>query len=102
MPMLGGIALVVAFVLYLVLFYDNGLGGFKRLPITPRPPESRPEGTLRTVHFPGCDGTMLKGWLVTPATTPAPLVVMAPGLTGTKGSHLESYAWRSRGEGSPF
>jgi alpha-beta hydrolase superfamily lysophospholipase len=51
----------------------------------------RPE----TVTFPACDGAELEGWwFAPPATTPSTVVVMAPGLTGTKDAGLERYASR--------
>jgi pimeloyl-ACP methyl ester carboxylesterase len=56
--------------------------------------EARPEGTLQTVRFPAVDGTAIEAWLLLPSSTPAPLVVMAPGLTGTKDGPLEAFAWR--------
>ena len=44
--------------------------------------------------FPALDGTPLEGWLLTPhGTSRPPLVIMAPGLTGTKQGMLEWSAW---------
>jgi pimeloyl-ACP methyl ester carboxylesterase len=59
-----------------------------------RPEERRAAGLVRTLHFPAIDGTMLEGWLFLPSgvCTP-PVVVMAPGLGGTKDGFLESFAW---------
>jgi hypothetical protein len=91
------VAIVIGLVLaaaYFLFVYDNGFSGFVRTVVIPREPEQRPEGTLRTVYFPAVDGTRLEGWLVAPATVPVPLVIMAPGLTGTKDGHLEPFAWR--------
>ena len=75
---------------------------FARLPATPRPPEERTHGTVRPVAFPAKDGTRLDGWLFLPSGRPAPLVVMAPGLGGTKDGFLESFAWKfvERGVGA--
>lgn len=85
---------VVALFAWLLVFYDNGHRGFAYLPAAPRADEERAEGTLRTVYFPACDGTRLEGWLFLPrSTSPPPLVLMAPGLTGTKEGHLEPFAW---------
>lgn len=59
-----------------------------------RPEERRPAGVVRTVHFPALDGTSLEGWLFLPAGVDAPpIVVMAPGLGGTKDGFLEPFAW---------
>lgn len=91
------IGLLLALVLaaaYFLFLYDNGFSGFARTMVVPRVPEERPEGSLRTVYFPAVDGTRLEGWLISPPTLPAPLVIMAPGLTGTKDGHLEPFAWR--------
>ncbi len=84
---------------YLLLFYDNGQAGFRRRPAPPRPREVRPEGSLETVYFPASDSTQLEGWLLRPHAASAPLVIMAPGLTGTKDGHLEPLAWRFVGAG---
>src|SRR5262249_11372252 len=40
------------------------------------------------------DGTQLEGWLFLPNVKRAPVVVMAPGLGGTKDGFLESFAWK--------
>jgi pimeloyl-ACP methyl ester carboxylesterase len=53
-----------------------------------------PGGSLRTVDFPAVDGTRLEGWLFQPpGVSRPPIVVMAPGLGGTKDGFLESFAW---------
>ncbi|WP_438005306.1 alpha/beta fold hydrolase [Sorangium sp. So ce321] len=67
---------------------------FARAPAPRREREEREEGTVETVEFPASDGTRLEGWLFLPRAPRAPLVVMAPGLTGTKDGHLEPFAWR--------
>jgi dienelactone hydrolase len=72
---------------------------FQRLPVVPRPAEVRESGSVRTVSFPAKDGTRLEGWLFTPKKAGAPVVVMAPGLTGTKEGFLEPFAWRFVEEG---
>ncbi|MFT4295390.1 MAG: alpha/beta fold hydrolase [Micropruina sp.] len=67
---------------------------FAWVPSTGRPDESRDCGTVRTVHFPAVDGTRLEGWLFQPVgTTRPPVVIMAPGLGGTKDGFLEPFAW---------
>lgn len=59
-----------------------------------RPEERGPGGTVRTVHFPAVDGTRLEGWWFQPdGVTNPPVVVMAPGLGGTKDGFLEPFAW---------
>jgi pimeloyl-ACP methyl ester carboxylesterase len=87
-------AVFAGVVAYLLLLHDNGFGGFAYAAPSPRAPERREEGTLETVTFPAVDGLRLEGWLIRPSRVPAPLVVMAPGLTGTKDGHLEPLAWR--------
>jgi pimeloyl-ACP methyl ester carboxylesterase len=52
------------------------------------------------VTFAALDGTPLEGWLVRPHRVGSPpLVIMAPGLTGTKEGLLEPFAWRFAREG---
>jgi pimeloyl-ACP methyl ester carboxylesterase len=67
---------------------------FAWVPPLPRARETREAGILETVIFPALDGTLLEGWLIRPHSAHAPLVVMAPGLTGTKEGLLEPFAWR--------
>jgi uncharacterized protein len=59
-----------------------------------RPEERRERGRVRSVYFSAIDGTQLEGWLFLPEgiATP-PIVVMAPGLGGTKEGFLEPFAW---------
>lgn len=85
---------VLGLFLYLLVFYDNGHSGFAWSPPAPRADESRAEGSLQTVFFHALDGTRLEGWLFLPRVAPAPLVLMAPGLTGTKEAYLEPFAWK--------
>lgn len=58
-------------------------------------PESRGRGgVVSTVSFPAVDGTRLEGWLFLPdGDRRAPIVLMAPGLGGTKDGFLEPFAW---------
>jgi pimeloyl-ACP methyl ester carboxylesterase len=72
---------------------------FAFVPPPPRPREERDVGTLETVMFAALDGTTLEGWLIRPHLSKAPLVIMAPGLTGTKEGLLEPFAWRFAAEG---
>lgn len=90
---------VIAGVAYLLIFYDNGFSGFRREAVVARAPEEKPYGSMSTVYLKAIDGTQIEGWLFQPKLTVAPLVIMAPGLTGTKESHLEPFAWRFVREG---
>jgi pimeloyl-ACP methyl ester carboxylesterase len=94
LPLVLGLLAIGLSAGYLLVVYDNGYGGFAHRPPLLRPDEARDEGSLETVWFPAVDGTRLEGWLLLPRVTPAPLVVMAPGLTGTKDAYLEPFAWR--------
>ncbi|MFT3970032.1 MAG: alpha/beta fold hydrolase [Micropruina sp.] len=59
-----------------------------------RPDERHAYGTVRTVHFFAVDGTRLEAWLFQPdGVVRPPVVVMAPGLGGTKDGFLEPLAW---------
>jgi pimeloyl-ACP methyl ester carboxylesterase len=96
----GIVLLLLGAAVWLVLFHPFGAPAVRREPSPPRPDESRPEGQRTTVFFPARDGTRLEGWLFTPVGTgSAPLVLMAPGLTGTKEGPLERFAWRFVREG---
>ncbi len=95
--MLIAISLVVVVAglgVWALVFYDNGQGGFERLPAPARADEEFADGSLRTVWFRAVDGARLEGWLFLPRTVSPALVVMAPGLTGTKEGHLEPFARR--------
>lgn len=88
-------AAVLAALIWIVCAYDNGYGGFASQPVVARPSEQRPDGILETVMIPAADGEQLEGWLFVPAGQGrVPLLLMAPGLTGTKDGHLEPLAWR--------
>jgi pimeloyl-ACP methyl ester carboxylesterase len=88
------VAAVAGLLGWLLVFYDNGQGGFAHRPAAARADEEFADGSLRTVWFPAQDGTRLEGWLFLPRTVSPALVVMAPGLTGTKQGHLEPFARR--------
>jgi pimeloyl-ACP methyl ester carboxylesterase len=90
----AALALVIGGFVWLLVFYDNGHGGFAEKPATPRADEADADGSLRTVFFPAVDGARLEGWLHLPRGPNPPLVLMAPGLTGTKDGHLEPFARR--------
>jgi pimeloyl-ACP methyl ester carboxylesterase len=87
-------AVTIAGLAWLLACYDNGQGGFAHSPARARPDEDLPECSFRTVHFPAADGARLEGWLYLPRLASPALVVMAPGLTGTKEGHLEPFARR--------
>ena len=55
-----------AALVWLLVLYDNGQGGFVHRPASPRADEEWADGSLRTVHFPASDGTRLEGWLFRP------------------------------------
>ncbi|MCC5809003.1 MAG: alpha/beta fold hydrolase [Ectothiorhodospiraceae bacterium] len=100
MYLIALVCALAALLVYLLFFFDNGFGGFRRLAVTPRQAEQRPDGRLETVYFPAEDGTRLEGWLIQPSNdAPGPLVIMAPGLTGTKDAHLEPFAWHFAARG---
>lgn len=86
-----GIAAAIAGIGWLILWRGSR---FEASRSTGRPEERRPAGLVRTVHFPAIDGTRLEGWLFLPdGVARPPIVVMAPGLGGTKDGFLESFAW---------
>jgi dienelactone hydrolase len=90
---------VVGFIWWLLFRYDNGLSGFVTSSAEPIDANETAEGSFSTVHFRAIDGTQLEGWLYRPNSGPAPLVIMAPGLTGTKEGPLDAFARRFVGHG---
>lgn len=87
----AGVSTLVFAAVWAVLWRRSRFGW---LPSSGRATEQRASGSVRTVHFPAVDGTRLEGWLFLPTGVGrAPLVVMAPGLGGTKDGFLESFAW---------
>ncbi|MFT3711025.1 MAG: alpha/beta fold hydrolase [Archangium sp.] len=82
---------LVLLVVVLVLWRRHSRFAFT--PAIERAPEKRAAGTLKTVRFAARDGTELEGWLITPGRERPPVVIMAPGLTGTKEGFLEPFAW---------
>ena len=87
-------AAAVGLCAWLLVFYDNGQGGFAHEPPCARADEESADVRLRTAYFPAIDGARLEGWLFLPRASSPALVVMAPGLTGTKQGHLEPFARR--------
>lgn len=97
---MSAFGLALALALALVLAFGSAwlwLGRRARFACQPsagRPDERHASGTVRTVHFPAVDGTRLEGWLFQPdGVLRPPVVVMAPGLGGTKDGFLEPFAW---------
>lgn len=79
---------------YGLVVYDNGFSGFRYRQPAPVPDEIRPYGTRVTVSIPAVDDTRLEAWLYHVPHSPAPLIIMAPGLASTKEDLLEPFAWR--------
>lgn len=91
--MMATVALLLA-ALTLVWLLLWRRSGFRWEKSVGRPLERGSSGSVRTVHFPAVDGTSLEGWLFLPDRSARPaVVVMAPGLGGTKDGFLESFAW---------
>ena len=59
----------------------------------PAPDEVREGVTRTTLMIPTPSGERIEGWLYRSTKAPAPLVIMAPGLCGTKEGPLEAFAW---------
>ncbi len=76
------------------LLWFAGRRRFEHVTAVERKPEERAEGTLETVCFPACDGTVLEAWLCLPRLPRPGIIVMAPGLCGTKEGPVEWFAWR--------
>jgi pimeloyl-ACP methyl ester carboxylesterase len=85
--------------LFWLLFFA-GRQSFAHHPASPRPPKTRAAGTCETVTFPAIDTTEIEAWLYLPKASHPPLVIMAPGLTGTKQGHLENFAWSFLAQGA--
>ncbi len=67
---------------------------FEFRPPSVRPSELRGGAVWTTVELRAIDGETIECWLVTPPVSRPPVVVMAPGLTGTKEGLLEAFAER--------
>ncbi len=87
------VVMVVSGVLAWWLFLA-GRQQFVFQPVRPRPSEVRDGMTSVTVELRAVDGTIIEGWLITPDVRRPPVVLMAPGLTGTKEGSLETFAAR--------
>lgn len=83
---------LLATALYLALFSRPG-GRFAHRAPAIRGEERAERVSVRTVFFTAADGARLEGWLFEPVETTRSVVIMAPGLTGTKDGLLEPFAW---------
>lgn len=92
--LLAGAAALLAVAAWLLLGYRNGHGEVQARPVAARPDESRAAGVCTTRHIQTPDDETLEAWLYTPRAQNAPLVILAPGLAGTKEVFLERFAWR--------
>jgi pimeloyl-ACP methyl ester carboxylesterase len=84
---------VVAIAAFAWLVFAAGREPFPWLSPVPRPPEARSVGTLETLWFKAKDGTAIEAWLMMPRAERPPVILMAPGLAGTKEGGLERFAW---------
>jgi len=90
--MIGVLVVLVSFAALWLALWRRSKFEWVRSP--GRPEERHAAGTVRTVRFRAIDGTSLEGWLFLPeGVTNPPVVVMAPGLGGTKDGFLEPFAW---------
>lgn len=79
-----------------LVFWALFLAGRRRFgwkPAVPMPDERRGSARRETVRFKAVDGVGIEGWLFLPDVEAPPIVLMAPGLTGTKEGPLERFAW---------
>jgi pimeloyl-ACP methyl ester carboxylesterase len=89
---LGGLAAVCAIAWWL---FFAGRHRFAVRPAPQRDSNVHDTATLETITFPAIDGTEIECWLLRPANAARPpVILMAPGLTGTKEGPLETFAWR--------
>jgi pimeloyl-ACP methyl ester carboxylesterase len=87
----AGIAAICGAVWWL---FFAGRHRFAALPAPPREANPQDSATLETVAFPAIDGTEIECWLLRPPATRPPIILMAPGLTGTKEGPLETFGRR--------
>ncbi len=66
---------------------------FRWIAPPPAPDETRNGVTRTTLMIPTPSGERIEAWLWRPAGPPAPVIVMAPGLCGTKEGPLERFGW---------
>ena len=87
-PMLA----VLAFAALCWLFFGAGRRDFRWLAPPPAPDEARGQAVRTTSLIPTPSGDRIEAWLYRPAGPPAPVILMAPGLCGTKEGPLERFA----------
>lgn len=87
-PMLAGLA----FAAVCWLFFGAGRRDFRWLAPPPAPDEARGQAVRTTSLIPTPSGDRIEAWLYRPAGPPAPVILMAPGLCGTKEGPLERFA----------
>lgn len=66
---------------------------FRWIAPPPAPDETRGQVTRTTVMIPTPSGERIEAWLWRPSGAPAPVILMAPGLCGTKEGPLERFGW---------
>lgn len=74
------------------LLFGAGRRDFRWVAPAPAPDEARGQATRTTILIPTPSGDRIEAWLYRPAGPPAPVIVMAPGLCGTKEGPLERFA----------
>lgn len=87
-PML--VILAVAAVCWLL--FGAGRSEFRWIASTPSPDQTRGQATRATIMIPTPSGDRIEAWLYRPAGPAAPVILMAPGLCGTKEGPLERFA----------
>jgi pimeloyl-ACP methyl ester carboxylesterase len=75
------------------LLFAAGRRAFRWRAPAPAPDETRGQAARTTVMIPTPSGDRIEAWLHRPAGPPAPVILMAPGLCGTKEGPLERFAW---------
>lgn len=92
----SGVVLLVAVIGLAVtcwLLFGVGRRDFCWLPPSPAPDETRGGASRTSVMIATPAGDRLEAWLYRPAGPPAPVILMAPGLCGTKEGPLERFGW---------
>lgn len=87
-PMLA----VLAFAAACWLLFGAGRCDFRWIAPPPAPDQARGQATRTTLMIPTPSGDRIEAWLYLPAGPPAPVILMAPGLCGTKEGPLERFA----------
>jgi pimeloyl-ACP methyl ester carboxylesterase len=83
---------VIAVALCWALFGVNRRD-FRWIAPPPAPDETRGQVTRTTIMIPTPSGERIEAWLWRPPGAPAPVILMAPGLCGTKEGPLERFGW---------